>query len=219
MSAQIELLMFDQYRQLLLLAAEAAGLEWSTDGKRIRELAHEEGRLRAALALPFDPRDGIEIQGLYDWSEELSHVWAVGKIEPWPFVRAALEFVIGELAPLTGFRISTLRGLAASFGPGIIAQLFDEVGDNLPGLRQEYRRCVTTATDAGGDAVGGASEMFAPIGTTDPRFEEAGLVCCEAHDEHATLITIMSIEIGGIGELVEERDRLARRALRGEVAA
>lgn len=205
------------YRASLLLDAESAGLEWQTDGKRIRELAVEVDQLKRQLVLP-SREQAPAVSGFYWCGEELSDVWIAGEVDPWPFAFHALDFIASELECHTTRPVRNLTEFAFAFGPSATAQMFDLVDDMMGNLRRECRRF--EVAEYSGQAPG-AGPLYGRLDDADPRFEEAGTVVCSPDDVGATLITVASLDMGafqGLGELVEQRDALARRAMRGEAA-
>lgn len=202
------------YRAYVLLRAESGGLEWGKDGARIQQIGSECERLQAELKLSFSAVDDrIKIGGLYGYDEEICMVWALGEVDRFDFAFSAFEFLTQELAVHTRFQIHTFLGLAAAFGPAVVEMMFDELEDALQSMQLQYHRAVAQRED---EETGDMAEIYAPPGTEDPRFEEAGLGQCQAGDECAALVSIAPIDIGEIAELIEHRDAIARRALRGE---
>lgn len=209
---------FDQYRRFITLHAKATGLEWSSDGTRIQQLSREAD----AIARTLDLRamtNTAPASGLYFGQEDLCATWMAGHVEPWQFAYRALDFLANELSQSTSFAsISTMQGLACAFGPAIVDPMFDLVTDMLGGLRQETRRFETTVVD---DDTDEEQEIYAPAGDyTDDRFCEAPLARCDPGARCATPITIANLDeaaFESLTEFVEQRDRLARKALRGEL--
>ncbi len=207
---------FAPYRKLLLLHAESAGLVWGRDGGRIREIAIESDRLtkencqKAETELP-------SIQGMY-WDDELSHLWAVGRHDPFLFLHAGLEFLALEADNICLGRILTLRAFAHTLGPEVTDRLCALALDMMMGsYGTEYRRIEAIEQD---EETAETRKIYAPLDSTDTRFEEASFVRCASTDEHATLISIAEIDCElatELNELIELRSNAARQALRGEL--
>lgn len=207
---------FAPYRKLLLLHAESGGLVWRKDGARIREIALESDRLTKEICQKEDADLPI-IQGLY-WDDELSHLWAIGKHDPFLFLHAGLEFLALEADNICLGRILTLRGFTHTLGPEVTDRLCSLALDMMGNFATEYRRIEAIEQDR---ETAETRKIFAPLDSTDTRFEEGRFVRCASTDEHATLISIAEIDCElatELNELIEMRSNAARRALRGEMA-
>ena len=207
---------FAPYRKLLLLHAESAGLEWGKDGARIREIAIESDRLtkencqKAEASLPI-------IQGMY-WDDELSHLWAIGKHDPFLFLRAGLEFLALQADSVCLGRILTLRAFAHTLGPEVTDRLCALALDMMDSFGIEYRRISAVEQD---EETAEPQVIFGSLNSTDTRFEEGRAVRCASTDEHAMLISIAEIDCDlatELNEMIELRSNAARRALRGELS-
>lgn len=208
----------DLYRRYITLHATAAGLKWDGDGAEIQRISREADEIAKQLGLRGPSSEFMS--GLYRDGETICAVWTVGRVDPWPFTLRALDFLAREVEQATSFgAVSSIQGLAVALGPAIVDPMFDLVADMWTSMRWETRRFETYVTD---EVTGEDQEIYAPAGDeADDRFCEAPMLKCEPTARCATLITIADLDsdaLETITELVEARDRLARRALRGELA-
>ncbi|MCT2398489.1 hypothetical protein [Novosphingobium mangrovi (ex Huang et al. 2023)] len=204
------------YRRFVRLHAESAGLEFNRDFARIKEIAAESEELRKRLDLRPMPTSDLKVGGLYWGHEELCAVWTTGAEDHWAFTRLVIDFIARELDVLTMIDVHNVLGLAHAFGPMIVDQVFDMVEQSLPSFRGEVRRKELTVED---DEDGTERLIVATLDDdSDDRPDEAPFTLCAPGEEAATLIDIIDLDkdaFTAIGELIEERDRMARRALRG----
>lgn len=163
---------------------------------------------RKSLPLPCG-----QMSGLYLGGEDFDAVWVVGEAEPGSFLRAAADYIAheaGQAAEELQVEILTWFGMLHVLGEGAIDHMVGLLRASAPGIRREYRRATTER-----DGV----EMFAPIDTVDPDFDEARYQICAREDEHAKLITRMDVAPDALEEMIaflDARGACAAAVLRGE---
>jgi hypothetical protein len=200
--------------RIALLDAETAGLEFHRDGARILAASCEVETLRKQL--PQAAPEQLEMHGLYLGHEDFTAVWTVGQVPPVLFAQRALDYLAREATQEFG-RDANWRGMTAFFGPAVVTPMFAILRGTMAGISVQHRRLEAEQVDLGGDDRG---KIYAAIGSDDPAFEEAYVQPCSADDEHASVITIADLDgpWDELRDLLTERDRVARRALRGESA-
>lgn len=205
---------FAQMRQLAHLRAESVCLSWKTDVQRIKEISIEMGDLGDPLGRAADGK--CDMAGLYTGGEDLCALYAPGEHSHEVFAHAALDFLARELDVVAMPKIHNHIGLIHHYGPAVVDPLFDLLAGVGPYMSLQYRRLDTIDDDEESPTFD--QPIFAPLDTADDRFTEAGIVTCNADDEHATLVTHLEIDgdaFAELSELIEERDALAQRVMRG----
>jgi hypothetical protein len=197
----------DAIGRTLTLRAASASLHWGKDSEAIKENAAAQAAIPPAFAKPHSY--DFELQGFYRGMEDFCGLWVVGAVDRLPFLWAAVDYIAREAAEQHSppMFVSNSFGFAHRFGADATAALLAVLRGSVPHLCQQWRRAETHNESD--------QQITAPVGTDDRRFDEAYLVECEQHDEHATLITFMDLDedaFGSLSELVEQKWDAAKRA-------
>lgn len=221
-------------RRAAELRCEAAGLDWSTDGKRIRDLhvaidAVEDGQELRTVRVA----DGARVHPLY-WSVDGGEVvgfYALDGISAPAFALGVLDGIahaVTQDAPLTlgGYSLNW-RALLSYFGPEVIPLAMVVLENALHSHHADHVRHELRdwPVDDDGDPIVGEGEpplLTAPIDTCDERFEELGFASCAADAERATKIIRCDFDdalAGPLVELIHHRCEAAKKVLLGEQLA
>lgn len=205
-----------KYHEVANLHVQSAALTWQ-DGPQPH--ATIDNLLKNLENFDIPKGQLLELFPIYNGGEEFSGVYRIGqKVDTpqsifWSVAGHIALTALDETGLLVSYQQSTpaLHQFLSQYGTDAADLLCDLAFAACSSASTQYRRCQAALED---------KPLFAPLGTDDPRFDEASFVQCEATDDCATLVTWMPFDADAytdLFDLLEQKRGAALIATRAPV--